>query len=52
MAARAGDLGGVFVFFAVGAAIFFRGHAGAGWVCAFFLVGHRGTPRFISPYEN
>jgi hypothetical protein len=40
VAALAGDLDGVLVFFAVGAAVFFGGHAGTGRVGAFFRIGH------------
>ena len=40
MSAFAGYLGSVLVLFAVGTAIFFIGHATAGRMRAFFLVGH------------
>jgi hypothetical protein len=38
--ALAGNLDGVLVFFAVGAAILFGGHAGTGSVGALFRIGH------------
>ena len=40
VAALAGDFDGVLVFFAVGAAVLFGGHAGTGSVGAFLRIGH------------
>jgi len=40
VATLAGDLDGVLVFFAVGAAVLFGGHAGTGGVGAFLWIGH------------
>jgi hypothetical protein len=40
VAAFAGDLGGIFVVFAISAAIFFVGHAGTGGMGAFLHISH------------
>jgi hypothetical protein len=40
MSTLAGDFGGVFVIFAIGAAVFLVGHAGTGGVGAFLEVSH------------
>ena len=40
----AGDLCGVFVVLAIGAAILFGGHAATGWMRAFLSFRHMGIP--------